>query len=225
MSLNPKACIFYGVASRYVYEVIEIARRSNIDITAYIDNRLTALPAAEPALPLPPLTPLQALDQKLFCFPAHIPLITPGYRKQLVAELKNYGVVDFASLIDPTAIVARSIQHGDGFSVNAGVVIGANSCFGNQVLINRSVSIGHDADVDDFVSFGPACVLCGSCKIDAGVFIGAGAVICPEIHIGRNAVIGAGAVIVRNVPEGAVVAGNPGKVIKANQSGYNGVGV
>ncbi len=47
--------------------------------------------------------------------------------------------------------------------------------------------------------------------IDDGVWIGIGAIILKGVTIGRNARIGAGAVVVRDVPEGGVIAGNPGK--------------
>lgn len=35
-----------------------------------------------------------------------------------------------------------------------------------------------------------------------------------DIHIGDNAVIAAGSVVVKDVPENAIVAGNPAKIIK-----------
>jgi len=44
--------------------------------------------------------------------------------------------------------------------------------------------------------------------------IGSGATILCNVTIGENAMVGAGSVVVRNVPEGAVVAGNPARIIK-----------
>ena len=46
------------------------------------------------------------------------------------------------------------------------------------------------------------------------VWIGTRVIILPGVTIGNGAVIGAGAVISRNVPEGAVVVGNPAKVVR-----------
>ena len=46
------------------------------------------------------------------------------------------------------------------------------------------------------------------------VTINKGAIICPGVSIGRNAVVAAGAVVTKDVPDNAVVGGNPAKIIK-----------
>ncbi|MFN3315526.1 MAG: DapH/DapD/GlmU-related protein, partial [Raineya sp.] len=50
--------------------------------------------------------------------------------------------------------------------------------------------------------------------VEDGASIGTGATILGGIRIGKNAMVGAGAVVTKNVPENAVVVGNPAKVIK-----------
>lgn len=46
------------------------------------------------------------------------------------------------------------------------------------------------------------------------VWIGDGVIILPGVTVGEGSIIGAGAVVTKNVPEYAVVAGVPAKVIK-----------
>jgi acetyltransferase EpsM len=40
--------------------------------------------------------------------------------------------------------------------------------------------------------------------------------VLPEINIGKWTTIGAGAVVIKDVPDGAVIVGNPGRIIKTN---------
>ena len=49
--------------------------------------------------------------------------------------------------------------------------------------------------------------------IEDDAWLGGSVVVCPGVRIGRGAVVGAGSVVTRDVPDGAVVAGNPARVI------------
>lgn len=58
----------------------------------------------------------------------------------------------------------------------------------------------------------------GAVSIGRGVLIGMGAVILKRARVGDGAVIGAGAVVAKDVERGAVVGGNPAKVISRWQT-------
>ena len=53
----------------------------------------------------------------------------------------------------------------------------------------------------------------GGVHIGDGALIGAGSVILPNIKIGKWATIGAGSVVTKDVPDNALVYGNPAKII------------
>lgn len=53
----------------------------------------------------------------------------------------------------------------------------------------------------------------GSPVIGDNVFIGANALVIGKVVVGNNVCIGAGSVVVKDVPDNAVVVGNPARII------------
>ncbi len=82
----------------------------------------------------------------------------------------------------------------------------------NGVLINSHVNVGRNFTIRGGSKIGEKR---GDVPtIGNNVNIGINASIIGGITIGDNVIIGAGAVVVKDVPSGAVVAGNPAKIIK-----------
>ena len=50
--------------------------------------------------------------------------------------------------------------------------------------------------------------------VKSGVSIGSGATILSKLTIGKNAIVGAGSMVTKDVPENAIVAGNPAKILR-----------
>ena len=50
--------------------------------------------------------------------------------------------------------------------------------------------------------------------IGDNVWFGGNCVVLPGVTIGNNVVVGAGSVVTKNVPDNAVIAGNPAKILK-----------
>lgn len=82
------------------------------------------------------------------------------------------------------------------------------------LVIHPQTRIGNDVTLRHGVTLGNKGNLTGAPVLEDGVEVGAHAQVIGPITIGRQAVIGAGAVVTKNVPPGAVVAGNPAKIIK-----------
>ncbi len=117
---------------------------------------------------------------------------------------------------------------GDDCSIGANSVLEPGNRIGSRVRIEsgcylRSVTIEDDVFVGPNVTFTddphPAgCPRREECRAGATVRrlarIGAGSTILPGVEIGEDSLVGAGSVVVHDVPPGAVVAGNPARVLK-----------
>ncbi len=135
-------------------------------------------------------------------------------RKMLAARLG----IRFGKAIHPSAVIGEYCDVGDGSVVMAGAILNPGTTVGRHCIINTAASVDHDGRIGDYVHISPGVVLTGNVSVGDGAHIGAGAVVIPGTRIGQWAVIGAGAVIIRDVPDYAVVVGNPGKIIRYDKN-------
>lgn len=92
------------------------------------------------------------------------------------------------------------------FQDQGGIDIGDNVLIGHSVVIT---TINHFFTPADRLSMHAKKV-----KIENDVWIGSNVTILPGVSIHKGAVVGAGSVVTRDVPAGAIVAGNPARLIK-----------
>jgi len=98
---------------------------------------------------------------------------------------------------------------------------------GDRVTIKNGVQLWDGLRIEDDVFIGPNATFTNDpsprskcdftllqTTVKKGASIGANATILPGLTIGTKAMIGAGAVVLSNVPDRAVVVGNPAKIIK-----------
>ena len=123
---------------------------------------------------------------------------------------------NYMSIKHPSAIVHASVKLELGTVIMPNVVVNVDACIGKHCIINTGAIIEHDCAISDFVHISPNVALAGNVLVGEGTHIGIGANVIPGITIGKWVIIGAGAVVTKNVPDGAVVAGVPAKIIKMN---------
>jgi acetyltransferase-like isoleucine patch superfamily enzyme len=114
-------------------------------------------------------------------------------------------------------------KHVETFEIGGGVFIGAQAYiqgrFDGTCRIGDHVWIGPQAYMDarnlvieDYVGWGPGAKVLGS--EHTGADIGTGAVLLPGVTVGEGAIVGAGAVVTADVPDFAIVAGVPARVLR-----------
>lgn len=122
-----------------------------------------------------------------------------------------------APLIHKTAIVSVEKNIGKGTVIMAGAIVNETKTIGNHCIINTGAVVEHDCIIEDFTHISPNATVSGGVNVGEGAHVGAGSVIIPGVVIGKWSIVGAGAVVIRNVPDYAVVVGNPARIIKYNQ--------
>jgi UDP-2-acetamido-3-amino-2,3-dideoxy-glucuronate N-acetyltransferase len=122
--------------------------------------------------------------------------------------------------------IMKGSKIGTGCVLGQNVNVDAGAEIGNNVKIQNNVSIYTGLVIEDDVFLGPSCVLTNVSNprsqvnrhhlyektvIARGATIGANATIVCGVRVGRYAFIGAGAVVTRDVPDYALMLGNPAR--------------
>ena len=124
--------------------------------------------------------------------------------------------------IEPGAFIRDHVEIGDNAVIMMGAVINIGVKIGENTMIDMGAVLGGRVEVGKRCHIGAGTVLAGVIEppsaspviIEDDVVIGANAVVIEGVRIGKGAVVGAGSIVLEDVPAGAVVVGNPAKIIK-----------
>src|SRR5215831_3003334 len=126
-----------------------------------------------------------------------------------------------------TSHILKGSRIGKNCKIGQNVVVGPNVIVGNGVKIQNNVSVYEGVTLEDFVFCGPSMVFTNvfnprseiprmkelrSTLVKRGATLGANSTILCGITIGRYAFVGAGAVVTQDVPDHALIVGNPGRI-------------
>jgi acetyltransferase-like isoleucine patch superfamily enzyme len=123
--------------------------------------------------------------------------ILPGARVGADCNICDGVFVEGGAVIGDRVTVKNGVQIWDGIELGDDVFVGPNATFTNDPF-PRSRQWDHEVPIT---------------VVEPGASIGGNATILPGLRIGRMAMVGAGAVVTRDVPDLAVVVGNPARVI------------
>ena len=123
------------------------------------------------------------------------------------------------------ANVMAGVRSGRGCSIGACAEVGRETVLGDHVRIGHGAFLPPRSRVGHRVFLAPGVICCDDRRprvnnqtyraeppvIEDDAAIGAGCILLPGVRIGAGALVGAGAVVTKDVPPGAVVAGNPAR--------------
>ena len=125
-------------------------------------------------------------------------------------------------------VILKGAKIGQDCNICAHTLIESDVIIGDNVTVKSGTHIWDGARIEDDVFIGPNATFTNdrmprskqypdiflSITLKKGCSIGANATLLPGITIGEKAMVGAGAVVTKDVPDYAVVVGNPAKIIR-----------
>lgn len=124
--------------------------------------------------------------------------------------------------------IMSGCEIGDKCNIGQNVVISPHVKLGKGVKIQNNVSVYTGVICEDDVFLGPSCVFTNVVNprsfierkseyretiIGKGASVGANVTIVCGHNIGKYALVGAGAVVTKNIPDYALVVGNPARIL------------
>ena len=153
---------------------------------------------------------------------------TPSYFAHETALIEDDVEIGTGTKIWHFSHILTDTRIGESCNIGQNVVIGPSVSVGKSCKIQNNVSVYKGVTLEDGVFCGPSMVFTNiynpraeMSKMDQvrptlvkhGATLGANSTIVCGVTIGRYAFVGAGTVVNRNVPDHALVVGNPGKII------------
>ena len=142
--------------------------------------------------------------------------IGAGTRIWHQAQVREGAVIGKRCILGKGVYVDKGVRIGDfcklqngvsvfhGFNLEAGVFLGPGAMLLNDKHPRAINPDGSPKDDTDWVA--------AEGVIGYGAAVGGGAIVLPGVRVGRMALVAAGAVVTRDVPDRAVVTGNPARV-------------
>lgn len=152
----------------------------------------------------------------------------PGYFVHDTAIVDQGAEIGEGTKVWHYSHICKGAKIGKNCNIGQNVFIAGGAVIGDYCKVQNNVSIYAGVEAEDYVFFGPSCVLTNDInprgmhskggayiktKLEKGVTLGANCTIVCGNTLGKHSLIGSGAVICKDVEPYSIMVGNPGKKI------------
>lgn len=138
-------------------------------------------------------------------------------RQKYLSTLKKHGY-NTPSFFHHTVCIGPDVNLGEANYMLPGNYVMPHSSIGNYFMANMATTIGHHNKIGEGVFMSSGINIGANLVIEDLAYFGIGSTVMTGVkNIGKNTLIGAGSVIFKSVPDFAVMAGNPARIMKLNK--------
>lgn len=142
-------------------------------------------------------------------------IANPSVKKVIGPAMVERGA-KFASIIHPSTHIYTEYELGVGLVTYPNSKIATGCRIGDFVTLQSTI-LGHDSQLEDYVTVSSSCGITGGTKLHKGCFIGDHACIAVGLEVGANAYVGIGSVVIRDIPENTRAFGNPARIFAGKE--------
>ena len=166
----------------------------------------------DPRLPHPEQLKIGKRNAEIIFKLNHTMPMTDEYQ-ELLRQLFGANLGKGSSVFPPIqGVCFENIKIGENVFINSNLLAMARG----GIIIEDNVQIAANVQLitNNHDPYDRAVLLCKPIRIKKGAWIGAGATILPGICVGEHSIVGAASVVTKDVPDYAIVVGNPAKIMK-----------
>ena len=205
-------------AGTYGEVYLAYLQEAGVNIVGFLDDDPKFTSQSVRGVPvLGPISKLETLRTTHGIEAVYCPLGNNKLRVKFLTKAKELGY-KIPNYIHPSVIISPNVSIGEGVYILLGTTIMPHTIIKDYVMISMGVHLAHHCVLDEGVFLSTGCNFGASIHARKYAYCGISSTIMTGIHeLGEDCLIGAGAVVIRDVPERAVMAGVPAKVLKIKE--------
>lgn len=182
------------------------------DDPKYTEQNVRGIPV------LGPISKLETLRTTHGVEAVYCPLGNNKLRVKFLTQAREMGY-ETPNYIHPSVIISPNVTIGKGVYILLGTTIMPHTIIKDFVMISMGVHLAHHNVLEEGVFLSTGCNFGASIHAYKYAYCGISSTIMTGMHeLGEDCLIGAGAVVIRDVPERAVMAGVPAKVLRIKEN-------